>query len=313
MRVNSPNTTFLTQPIKILAAIGIAFCIFFFLASFITDKSKGEAISKRVNIAVRAIAHDLLLRAGDSTSSVPPVIEKSNGVFLLAFRNDLIFQPDTLVEVVRRFLAKTSLTNYTVTVYECHKPGIVYGFEINPPDNSIMPCLGRVQPKSCYTVEIAFADFPAPARSYSPIGIMISGIGLVIAVLLIGRSFGPKNSTSITPQNIPAQDESDTRVALGRFEFNSTQQNLRINEETIPLTDKECKILTLLHRNLGQLTLRDELIQAVWTDEGVITGRSLDMFISKLRKKLSADPNLRISNVHGKGYRLEVVSESTAH
>jgi DNA-binding response OmpR family regulator len=50
-------------------------------------------------------------------------------------------------------------------------------------------------------------------------------------------------------------------------------------------------------------------MQEIWINEGVITGRSLDMFISKLRKKLSADPDLRITNIHGKGYRLEMVNE----
>ncbi|MFM7428554.1 MAG: helix-turn-helix domain-containing protein [Flammeovirgaceae bacterium] len=76
------------------------------------------------------------------------------------------------------------------------------------------------------------------------------------------------------------------------------------------MTDKESRILTLLNRNIEQLTLREELIQHVWTDEGVITGCSLDMFISKLRKKLSADPDLRITNIHGKGYRLEILNDS---
>jgi DNA-binding response OmpR family regulator len=51
---------------------------------------------------------------------------------------------------------------------------------------------------------------------------------------------------------------------------------------------------------------RETLMQKVWIDEGVITGRSLDMFVSKLRKKLSSDPALRITNVHGKGYKLEM-------
>jgi DNA-binding response OmpR family regulator len=46
-------------------------------------------------------------------------------------------------------------------------------------------------------------------------------------------------------------------------------------------------------------------MQEIWINEGVITGRSLDMFVSKLRKKLSGDPALRITNVHGKGYKLE--------
>jgi DNA-binding response OmpR family regulator len=49
-------------------------------------------------------------------------------------------------------------------------------------------------------------------------------------------------------------------------------------------------------------------LKKVWEDEGVITGRSLDMFVSKLRKKLSNDPHVQIAGVHGKGYRLETTA-----
>ena len=51
---------------------------------------------------------------------------------------------------------------------------------------------------------------------------------------------------------------------------------------------------------------RDQLMKEVWEDEGVIVGRSLDMFVSKLRKKLQADPRASILNVHGKGYKLVI-------
>jgi DNA-binding response OmpR family regulator len=68
----------------------------------------------------------------------------------------------------------------------------------------------------------------------------------------------------------------------------------------------------LLHQNFGELIPRETLMQEVWINEGVITGRSLDMFISKLRKKLSTDPDVRITNIHGKGYRLEIVQDFIA-
>lgn len=309
MHVNSFNRANRSPGFKLFAASLICFCAIFFLAAFITDRSEGEIFSKRVNIAVRAIGHNLLLQAGDSTSVVLPVIEKSKGVFLLEFENELVFQPDTLVVIVQRFLAKTELSKYTVTVNECHRPGIVYGFEINPPVNSIEPCRGRSLPKACYNIEIAFADFPDPSVPYAPIGIMISGILSMLAVVLISRNLGSKKSKPLVEQNASTQNENNPVLTIGRFAFDTVNQILRMGEETILLTDKECKILTSLNRNIGRLTLREELIQEIWTDEGVITGRSLDMFISKLRKKLSADPDLRITNIHGKGYRLEVVND----
>jgi hypothetical protein len=312
MHVNSFHRVFRSPIMKLFASVAMAVCAVFFLAAFITDRSKGEMFSKRVNLAIRAIGHNLLLQSGDSTSTVPPVIEKSKGVFLLKFENEFGFQPDTLVAIVQRSLVKTELSHYTVTVQECHRPDIVYGFEINPPNNSIKACVGRHQRKACYHIEIAFADFPDPTVPNAPIGLIITGILSVLAVVLIGRNLGTTKSSPIAQQNLPIQNEIKMALPLGRFDFDSDNQSLSIGDKTILLTDKECKILTLLNRNIGRLTLREELIQEIWTDEGVITGRSLDMFISKLRKKLSADPDLRITNVHGKGYRLEIVNDSFA-
>jgi hypothetical protein len=237
---------------------------------------------------------------------IPPVVEKSKGVFVLAFENEFIFQPDTLVTIAQRILDKTGLSKYTVTVYNCLGQDIVYGFEMNPPDNNIMACRGRVQPKACYNIEIAFADFPTTTVPFIPIGVVLGGLSLVLAFVLVNKTFSSTKSTPLTPQNISAEGDSSKLLTIGKFAFDVTNQTLRMGDETVVLTDKESKILILLNRNRGQLTPREELIQDVWTDEGVITGRSLDMFISRLRKKLSADADLRITNVHGKGYKLEV-------
>jgi DNA-binding response OmpR family regulator len=93
--------------------------------------------------------------------------------------------------------------------------------------------------------------------------------------------------------------------SLGQFLFDVKAQQLLSGDNVIKLTDKECKVLELLHKHFGELIPRETLLQEIWINEGVITGRSLDMFVSKLRKKISSDPALKITNVHGKGYRLE--------
>ncbi len=95
-------------------------------------------------------------------------------------------------------------------------------------------------------------------------------------------------------------------TALGEFSFDTKDQRLLLGSDVISLTDKEYRVLELLNKNFGELISRETLMQKVWIDDGVITGRSLDMFVSKLRKKLSHDPELRITNVHGKGYKLEI-------
>jgi DNA-binding winged helix-turn-helix (wHTH) protein len=295
--------------IRFTAAIAI-FCAIFFIAAFVTNRSDSELTSKRLNIAVRAIGHELLLQSGDSTSIVSPVIEKSNQVFVLEFENELKFQPDTLVAIAQRTFEKTGISKYTVTVYECLRPTIVYGFEVNPPNNSISPCNGRTQPKDCYTIEIAFGELPSATGINPTLALGISGILAVFAFALISSNLGSGRSEQASQQQtVSSNERNQVPFTIGRFEFDTKFQRLKIHDETISLTDKEYRILSLLHRNMGQLTPREELIQEVWTDDGVITGRSLDMFISKLRKKLGADPDLRIATIHGKGYILENVNE----
>ncbi|MBK8635534.1 MAG: winged helix-turn-helix domain-containing protein [Saprospiraceae bacterium] len=79
-----------------------------------------------------------------------------------------------------------------------------------------------------------------------------------------------------------------------------------INDDLISLTFKESKLLEILAANPNVVVSRDDLQKLVWEDEGVIVGRSLDVFISKLRKKLDQDPRLTIVSEHGKGYVLRV-------
>ncbi|MEK6782198.1 MAG: winged helix-turn-helix domain-containing protein [Bacteroidota bacterium] len=145
---------------------------------------------------------------------------------------------------------------------------------------------------------------------YPFINLVNSGLLVLLGVgvtLLIGR-FGK----ILTP--VPAQNQNHAVIkesvqeltALGKFIFDAKDQRLLLGNEGINLTDKEYKILELLNENFGELIPRETLMQKVWINEGVITGRSLDMFVSKLRKKLSSDPELRITNVHGKGYKLEI-------
>ena len=303
MLVNSAISG-LSPLLKSVIGFVIAACIGLIFSGFITNGATDKSYSRRANLAVRDIGHNLLLRAGDSISVIPPVIEKSNGIFILQFENEFAFQPDTLIAIAQRSLSQTGLAKYTLTVQKCDIPEIVYGFEINPPDNSIQACRGRSQPKACYTIEVAFADFPSGSARYQPILPIAVGVLAMLAIVLASRKIVSKN------RNLAARERDTTitekeLIAIGKFKFDATELKLTIGQEAIPLTDKESRILVVLTQNFGQLTLRERLIQEIWTDEGVITGRSLDMFISKLRKKLAADPNLSITNIHGKGYKLE--------
>jgi hypothetical protein len=309
MNVNSIFRTVFRNQLTILCGVFVIIAVIFFTASSFTSVSERDLFAKRVNLAIREIGHRLLLEAGDSTSRILPVKEISTSVFLLEFENEFDFKPDTLMALTQRLLVKTGLKDYTVTVHECLKPEIVYGFQVSTTGSDIKACKGRTQPQRCYTIQIAFANFNDKTIDYASLSLIVTASLFLFSIVIAVKRFAIKKS-GVEKERVEVNPVHNTDTALptlGKFMFDIHHQKLLLGNEVIVLTDKECKILELLNRNFGALTSREDLIQQVWINEGVITGRSLDMFVSKLRKKLSADPELRITNIHGKGYKLEVV------
>jgi two-component system OmpR family response regulator len=93
---------------------------------------------------------------------------------------------------------------------------------------------------------------------------------------------------------------------LGRYTFDSPNHELRIAEKRISLTTKEVELLRVLYSHKNQLITREKTLKAVWGSDNYFIGRSMDVFITKLRKYLKDDPDISIVNVHGTGFRLEV-------
>jgi DNA-binding response OmpR family regulator len=95
---------------------------------------------------------------------------------------------------------------------------------------------------------------------------------------------------------------------IGGYTFNHRNFELEINGERKKLTKKEAEILKLLCEHAGQVLERDLIANMVWGDDSYFVGRSMDVFITKLRKHLSGDDSIRITNVHGVGFKLETKS-----
>jgi DNA-binding response OmpR family regulator len=94
--------------------------------------------------------------------------------------------------------------------------------------------------------------------------------------------------------------------ALGKYTFDSFNHELRIDDKRIGLTTKEVELLRVLYSHKNQLITREKTLKAVWGSDNYFIGRSMDVFITKLRKYLKDDPGISIVNVHGTGFRLEV-------
>ena len=88
--------------------------------------------------------------------------------------------------------------------------------------------------------------------------------------------------------------------------FDAKNRKLIINEKSIDLTGTETRILLIFAFSPNEIIGRSRLQKEIREDDGVIMGRSLDMFISKLRKKLEYDQNIKIVVIRGKGYKLEI-------
>jgi len=93
---------------------------------------------------------------------------------------------------------------------------------------------------------------------------------------------------------------------IGTFTFEAKKQLLKGTGTEQKLTTKESELLKLLCNNLNQVLERNFALKAIWLDDNYFNARSMDVYITKLRKYLKADANVQIINVHGKGYKLVV-------
>ena len=91
---------------------------------------------------------------------------------------------------------------------------------------------------------------------------------------------------------------------IGRFQFDTQKQVLTIDGNQTKLTTKESELLGLLCAHRNEILQRDYALKTVWSDDNYFNARSMDVYITKLRKHLKADDSIEIINIHGKGYRL---------
>lgn len=102
------------------------------------------------------------------------------------------------------------------------------------------------------------------------------------------------------------EEELADKFEIGDYFFDYTSQIISFKGQQQKLSTKEAELLRLLCLNKNDVLTREEALVKIWHDDNYFTGRSMDVFLSKLRKYLKEDPNVEIVNVHGKGYKLLV-------
>lgn len=113
-----------------------------------------------------------------------------------------------------------------------------------------------------------------------------------------------KRCTFVDPST---SEPFDKTIPIGKFIFDSLNMTLKFEDSERALTRKEAGLLKLLCMNINNLLPREVAMVSIWGENDYFIGRSMDVFIAKLRKYLKLDPNVKISNVHGIGFKLEVL------
>lgn len=252
----------------------------------------------RREVLLRRIGDELLTQSGDSKSRVLPVKKISDDEYQISFENELTFQADSLVNTTQRLLAKDPLAgDYVVTVLNSGKSAVAYGYAISKnKKDDIVACIGRKQPRARYLINIKF----------KPTGINTAKNGYLIGALPLLAFVGFIFLRSVKPRGgLPDSQNADI-FTLGSIVFDAKNRKLMINGDPIDLTGTETRVLRVFASSPNETVERSRLQKEIWENEGVIVGRSLDMFISKLRKKLELDPNINLVVIRGKGYKLEI-------
>ncbi|RKE94972.1 winged helix-turn-helix domain-containing protein [Ichthyenterobacterium magnum] len=269
------------------------------LTVLVIPNVKAETKDQHIKVALRNIGHEFLLQINDSTSRVLPV-EKIDGRYAVRFKREFSFEPDLLLFAVFKVLEERKIIeSYIVEVETCETKELVHSFEASLNiDGNMIACSQRALPKSCYV--FYFTLIENNKNTYAEERIKSSGlnyiyviIALIIVICVIFYRSIRNRSAKLNPD----------LINIGQYQFDKKGMILTLKAQSIGLSSKESDLLFLLFSNENKTLEREYILNIVWGDEGDYVGRTLDVFISKLRKKLEADSSLKIINVRGVGYR----------
>ncbi|MEY4540179.1 MAG: hypothetical protein RLZZ306_1936 [Bacteroidota bacterium] len=265
-------------------------------------KSKNEKFTEKVNLALRRTAHRLLKSSGDSTSQIEPVKILNESTFMVRLNKN--FKYDNLPQLLEESLELHQIEgNYDVSVLNCEDGELELGYNyLDFKEDKDVACGGRKQDKNCYDLKVSFTEKSVQNTSKSLWLIPLWGLFLGGFIY-----WNRKKTEQKTELKNVIETELAHKINFGNSSLNFSNQLLYTGNTQHNLTYREAKLLKLFVDNANQLLERDFIMKAIWEDEGITVGRSLDVFVSRLRKMLQADANVQIVTLHGVGYKLQVI------
>ena len=269
------------------------------LILFSTTSSATNHKAESINLSLRQFAHQLYIVEEDRTSNIPPVIQISDNQFSLKMNKAIYY--DTLPFILNKaFLDFNISSDYEVTIKDCENNSILLGYNLQAFQNKNIACIGREQTASCTIISLTFTDEKTTNLGYIIGAIIFFLIGL--GAFLFKKITSFRSNNTIQSSNINEEEG----IHLANSYFIPKELTIHVNNKIKSLTFRESKLLEYFFRKPDQILRRDDIKDHVWGEEGVIVGRSIDVFVSRLRKILKEDQALEINNIHGIGYRLEV-------
>ncbi|MBV6643448.1 MAG: winged helix-turn-helix transcriptional regulator [Cyclobacteriaceae bacterium] len=251
--------------------------------------SNANQFEHTVSVALYSVA--------DTMSDQAIVEKRSSNYFYVKMgcpaSNQLI---DTLI---RKEFAKRDLSlDYELGIYNTDDDSLVHGKYVAA---SEIIHNNHLTDKE---IELCNKDFAVlfPKRQDYLLGQMDTWIYSSLILLLLSTVLFQTLNSKVKSAKIPVKP----MIRLGHSQLDHHNQQLLVHGETIQLTYKENKILHLLFQHPNQVIERQVFLEEVWEKDGFFVERSMDVFISRIRKYLKADSRLRIENLRSIGYRLHV-------
>ena len=268
------------------------------------SRNDNEPFSEKINLALRQTADKLLKLSGDSTSTIAPVKKTADNVYLVKLEHH--FNYDSLPSILQNSFNTFDIKGkYDVAVWDCLNQELVLGYRsINLSKQSEAACTGRNQGLNCYNFTVTFTELPSNSAQSPLVWFLLGGL-LAYTIGAIAYFFYFKKKEAIAPPVMTNSIDNTHLIFIGKTIFDTRNQTISFDNILQKLTFREAKLLQLFCHHQNELIDRDVILKAVWEDEGVLVGRSVDVFVSRLRKVLKNDESLKITNVHSRGYRFE--------
>ena len=272
-----------------------------------TASGTTEVRNQQIELAMRTIGHQLLLSVGDEGSRVLPV-EKKGDQYYISFERNFGFEPDTLVAITDRILMQSgAVHDYLVAVEECANGEVMHSFERRSDINTEMiPCRGRTLPEDCYRIRVAMLHFDPAEDDAAVTSRAEEDIAPVHPALFFGAFLFMLGFIVMINQKRELPESGTDIIQIGSMQLDQNNMTLTNGQQRTELSHKESELLALLGTFANSPVERQVILRRVWGDDGDYVGRTLDVFISRLRKRLEPDPKVKIVNIRGVGYKLVV-------